>query len=291
MEFLPLTLETKKLWNKFLNPFPFRNSSYQFTNLYLWRKYNNTMYHATENTLFIRKGVETPYFMAPIYNDPAYAKEAYDTLFSYMEKYGYEKILRDVEKSQLEDLQKLPFTFSCELHRDQQEYIYSVEQLSTLKGKALHKKKNHFNQFVRNQEYTVKYIEDSVDECIELAEKWFRENEYSSQLYHELEGIRDLFQNRAHFDLKGISVFIDGVCQGFTILEKIQDDVLLNHIEKADKTFNGLYTFIANTALEEFGEGILYTNREQDLGIPGLRKSKESYIPLFLEDKYIVRFT
>lgn len=67
--------------------------------------------------------------------------------------------------------------------------------------------------------------------------------------------------------------------------------MILNHIEKAQKTFNGLYAFLVKTALEEFGDGILYTNREQDLGIPGLRKSKESYMPLFLEEKYIVRFT
>jgi len=291
MEFLPLTLDTKIIWNKFLNPFPYRNSSYQFTNLYLWRKFNNTMYSASENFLFIRKGTVDPYFMAPVYSDFIHAKKAYETLLSYMEKHGHEKILRDVEKSQLDDLKKLPLKFTYELHRDQQEYIYSVDQLQTYQGKALHKKKNHFNQFIRNHDYTIKYIEDSADECIELAEKWFRDNEYSPQLYHELQGIRDLLQNRAHFDLKGIFVFIDGVCQGFTILEIIQDEVILNHIEKAEKTFNGLYAFIAKTALEKFGDGILYTNREQDLGIPGLRKSKESYMPLFLEDKYVVRFT
>lgn len=290
MEFSPLSLDTQTLWKKFLHPYPFKNSSYQFTNLYLWRKYNNTMYSAKENFLFIRKGTEDPYFMAPIYKDPIFAEEAYGTLLDFMEQKGYEKVLKDVEKSQLEDLKNLPFKFTYELDRDQQEYIYSVDLMRTYQGKALHKKKNHFNQFVRNHEYTVKYIEDSVEECIHLAEKWFGDNDYSPQLYHELQGIRDLLQNRTHFDLKGISVFIDGICQGFTILEVIQEDVILNHIEKADKTYPGLYAFLAKTAMEEFGDGIQYTNREQDLGIPGLRKSKESYLPLFLEEKYIVRF-
>lgn len=291
MNFIPLTIETKNIWDTFLNPFPYKNSSYQFTNLYLWRKFNNTMYFASENHLFIKKGIEDPYFMAPVYRDVLYAREAYEMLFAHMDQYGHEKVIRDVEKSQLEDLKKLPFTFTYELHRDQQEYIYSVDHLRTYQGKALHKKKNHFNQFIRNHDYTLKYIEDSVKECIELAEKWFEESEYSPQLYHELLGIRDLLENRTSFNLKGISVFIDGVCQGFTILEVIQDEVILNHIEKAQKTFNGLYAFLVKTALEEFGDGILYTNREQDLGIPGLRKSKESYMPLFLEEKYIVRFT
>ena len=86
-----------------------------------------------------------------------------------------------------------------------------------------------------NQDIIDVNIEDSVKECIELAEKWFEESEYSPQLYHELLGIRDLLGNRTSFNLKGISVFIDGVCQGFTILEVIQDEVILNHIEKAQK--------------------------------------------------------
>lgn len=291
MNFAPLTLDTKAVWNSFLNPFPFRNSSYQFTNLYLWRRYNNTMYAANDRALYIKKGLETPYFMAPIYHNFSDAHGAYEQLFTYMKENGHELTLRDVERSQLEDLKRLPFSFTYELHRDQQEYFYSVDNLRSYQGKALHKKKNHFNNFIRNNEYTVKYIEDSVDDCIALAEKWFADNEYSPQLYYELQGIRDLFQNREQFNLKGLAVFIDGVCQGFTILEVIHEDVILNHIEKAEKTYNGLYAFLVKRAMEAFGDGVLYTNREQDLGIPGLRKSKESYMPLFLEEKYIVRFT
>lgn len=99
------------------------------------------MYFATENHLFIKKGIEDPYFMAPVYKDTLHAKEAYEMLLAHMEQCGHEKVIRDVEKSQLEDLKNMPFTFTYELHRDQQEYIYSVDQLRTYQGKALHKKK------------------------------------------------------------------------------------------------------------------------------------------------------
>ncbi len=290
MNFKSLDIESKKIFDQFLTPYPFIVSTYNFTNLFIWRNAQNIKYHHTDQALYIMKEKEKPFFIPPIYKDRQCGKEVYEALLSYMEENKMEKTLRDVTRTQLDDLIELGYDISHEEDRDASEYIYSVESMSTFSGKALHSKRNHFNNFVRYNQYTIKHIEDSKEECLALALKWYEESDQSDTLRHELTGIRSLLEHQDIFNVVGISVFVDDVCQGFSLLEVLNEKVILNHIEKADRRISGLYAFIARTSMEYFGSGIKYTNREQDMGIPGLRKSKESYMPEFLEEKFVVTF-
>lgn len=290
MRFTALDLDSKGTFDEFLSPFPFIASTYSFTNLYIWRIAQKIKYHSTGKSLYIMKEKEKPYFIAPLYKDAKDARETYDTLLKYMEDNGMDKTLKDVDKSQLKTLLDLGYAIEYESDRDNAEYIYTVERMSTFSGKALHSKKNHFNNFIRYNDYTIKHIEESKAECLELAEKWYEASEKTPALTHELQGIKALLEHQDFFNIVGISVFVDGVCQGFSLLEILNDQVILNHIEKAERSISGLYAFLAKTSMEYFGAGVSYTNREQDMGIPGLRKSKESYVPEFLEEKFIVHF-
>ena len=290
MNFKSLDMESKNIFDQFLTPYPFIVSTYNFTNLFIWRNAQNIKYHHTDQALYIMKEKEKPFFIPPIYKDRQCGKEVYEALLSYMEENEMEKTLRDVTRTQLDDLIELGYDISHEEDRDASEYIYSVESMSTFSGKALHSKRNHFNNFVRYNQYTIKHIEDSKEECLALALKWYEESDQSDTLRHELTGIRSLLEHQEIFNVVGISVFVDDVCQGFSLLEVLNEKVILNHIEKADRRISGLYAFIARTSMEYFGSGIKYTNREQDMGIPGLRKSKESYMPEFLEEKFVVTF-
>lgn len=290
MQFTALDMESKRIFDDFLTPFPFIASTYSFTNLYIWRNAQKIRFYSNDRSLYIMKEKEKPYFIAPLYKRAEDARATYDTLLRYMEENGMEKTLRDVDKRQLQTILDLGYDIEYISDRDNAEYIYTVERMSTFSGKALHSKKNHFNNFIRYNDYTIKHIEESKAECLELAEKWYEASEKTPALTHELHGIKALLEHQEFFNIVGISVFVDGVCQGFSLLEILNDKVILNHIEKAERSISGLYAFLAKTSMEYFGEGILYTNREQDMGIPGLRKSKESYIPEFLEEKFIVHF-
>lgn len=290
MNFKSLDMESKKIFDQFLTPYPFIVSTYNFTNLFMWRNAQNIKYHHTDHALYIMKEKDQPFFIPPVFKDKEHGREAYESLLSYMNENGMKKILRDVTKTQLDDLIELGYDISHETDRDSSEYIYSVESMSSFSGKALHSKRNHFNNFVRYNQYTIKHIEDSKEECLALALKWYEESDQSDALRHELTGIRTLLEHQEFFNIVGISVFVDDVCQGFSLLEVLNEKVILNHIEKADRRISGLYAFIARTSMEYFGKGIQYTNREQDMGIPGLRKSKESYMPEFLEEKFVVTF-
>lgn len=290
MNFKPLDMNSKKIFDQFLTPYPFLSSTYNFTNLFIWRNAQKIHYAHTDQALFVKKEKEKTFFLPPICKNKDLRKAAYDSLLSYMEENSLEKVMRDVSADQLEEIRQLGYEITFESDRDSAEYIYSVESMSTFSGKDLHSKRNHFNNFIRYNEYTIRYIEESKEDCLALALKWYEDSSQSEALRHELTGIRTLLEHQEFFGIVGISVFVDEICQGFSLLEVLSDEVILNHIEKADRRISGLYAFLARTSMEYFGKGIRYTNREQDMGIPGLRKSKESYMPEFLEEKYIVTF-
>ena len=90
-------------------------------------------------------------------------------------------------------------------------------------------------------------------------------------------------------ELKGGVITIDGRVKAFTIGEQLNSDTFCVHIEKADASVDGLYRAINNEFLKYAADGFKYVNREEDLGIEGLRKSKRSYNPVFVLDKYAVK--
>lgn len=290
MELIDLESDCKPIFDRYLKPFPFIASTFSFTNLYLWRKVQGVKFDFDEDALYIVKSHPDPLFLPPVIKEGGDTKRAYEKLLAHLKENGLPLRVRDASKTDVETIRSLGYDIDVFEDVDNHEYIYQVEKLRNYSGKKLHGKRNHYNNFIKNYEYEIRDIEHSKNEAITLAKKWFSESSQSSGLRNELNGIIELLEKKDFFNIVGISVFIDGVCQGFTILEVLNDEVILNHIEKADPTFTGLYAFLTKTALDQFGEGVHYTNREQDLGIPGLRRSKQSFYPDFLEEKFVVTF-
>jgi hypothetical protein len=89
--------------------------------------------------------------------------------------------------------------------------------------------------------------------------------------------------------LKGGAILIDGKVEAFTLGEPLNQNTVVIHIEKANPTYEGIYPLLNQAFLENEWSGYTYINREQDLGEEGLRKSKESYFPHHMVNKYIIR--
>ncbi|NLB22448.1 MAG: DUF2156 domain-containing protein, partial [Clostridium sp.] len=95
-----------------------------------------------------------------------------------------------------------------------------------------------------------------------------------------------------HLDLlpiKGLAFFIDGVCQAFTITEDMPNNNVLVHVEKANDDFHGLYSFINSESQRILHPNAEIVNREQDMGIEGLRKAKLSWRPIGMVDKFTIK--
>jgi hypothetical protein len=104
--------------------------------------------------------------------------------------------------------------------------------------------------------------------------------------------IDTFFKYYREFNLMGGGIRIDGELVAFTIGERLNSNTVVVHIEKADTSYEGLYVLINNQFVRHFCDPnvVKYINREEDLGIEGLRKAKRSYHPVFQVEKHLVEF-
>ncbi|QAT40797.1 phosphatidylglycerol lysyltransferase domain-containing protein [Clostridium sp. JN-9] len=292
IKFQKLQLGDKALFEKFLKPYNFKTCEYSFTNLFIWREACSIEYALMDNCLIIKKkdfnGKE--HFMQPL----GYTKDNLECIINSLKEYRSEHdmmyLFKDTEEDFVQELKTLKnMDFQITEDRDNFDYVYSSEKLISLSGKILHKKKNHYNYFVKNYEYETEALtKDLVPACIEASKRWCRIKHCTGYLLYELQAIEEILKNGSKLDFEGMVVLVDDVIQGFTIGEKMNDEMAIIHIEKANPEINGLYNFINRTFVQNYYSDVPLINREQDLGLDGLRQAKESYQPLKLEKKFIV---
>ena len=231
------------------------------------------------------------HFMQPIGYSKENLKEIIEILIKYKEENDFIYLFKDLEASFIEDLKEIyPNCFEINEDIDNFDYIYESSKLISLSGKKLHGKKNHYNNFIKNNEYKTAPISgENVCEFIIAAREWVYKNDSKGHLLYELEAIEELLKNRFNLHFDGMAVYVDNKLSAFTIGEKINDDMAIIHIEKADGDINGLYAFINKTFIETYYSEVPFINREQDLGIEGLRRAKKTYYPLKLEPKYFIK--
>lgn len=177
---------------------------------------------------------------------------------------------------------------------DSRDYLYSAEALKTLAGKKLHKKKNHMNHFMKT--YAGRYEYRRVccsdrDDVWKFMGKWRAQKgeDVEDHLDYEVAGIHDILKNCSVLNVRMGGIYVDGQMEAFSIgsyneLEKMA----IIHIEKANPEIRGLYQMINQQFLiQEFPEAEI-VNREDDMGLPGLRAAKESYAPIGFARKFRV---
>jgi len=291
-EFKPLNLDDKNIFDKYLRPYNFKTSEYSFTNLFIWRKALDIQYTIFKDILIIKKkGFDEEYhFMQPIGYTKDNLKEIVELLDSYRNKNKMKYLFKDAETYFVQEI-KSTFgnTYNIEEDRDNFDYIYESSKLISLSGKKLHSKKNHYNNFIKNNRYeTVEINNKIIEDCMKTACDWCKINECKGYLKYELKAIQELLQHTEELDFIGMAVYVNEKISAFTIGEKMNENMAIIHIEKASTEINGLYAFVNRTFVEKYFSNIPYINREQDLGKEGLRKAKLSYQPVKLEPKFIV---
>lgn len=185
-----------------------------------------------------------------------------------------------------------PEKFEVVEMEDLKDYLYSGDSLRTLAGKKLHKKKNHLNQFLKNYEGRYDYRKlccSDRHEVWKFLDRWRERKgeDVEAHLDYEVRGIHEILKNCGELQVRMGGVFIDGELEAFSIGSYNSfENMAIIHIEKANQEFNGLYQFINQQfLLNEFPDAEL-VNREDDLGIEGLRKAKMSYYPVGFARKY-----
>ena len=189
---------------------------------------------------------------------------------------------------ELEELMPGQFTFTAD--RDYADYLYLRTDLATLAGKKLQPKRNHVNKFKRtypDYQYTP-ITPDRIGECLDLEAEWCLANNCQQ---HEGTGNerRALTYALDHFEELGLTggiLHVGGRIAAFTFGMPINRDTFGVHVEKADTSIEGAYAMINYEFANHVPPQYVYLNREEDLGIEGLRKAKLSYQPAIILQKY-----
>lgn len=259
----------------------------------LWSELYDTSFVIVEDMLLYCKLEDGKpiMFTFPIgKHDP---KKAFDCVYKWFEDHNMEFALYLVHPEMFAKIEEwYPGKFKIEYNRDEADYVYEYKTLAELKGKKLHGKRNHINRFEENYP---NYIYEAIDEenykeCMELAYNWERDNntEGSEDKQYECKIIETALNNMKELGLKGGLIRVNGKVIAFTLGEPINDKCFVVHFEKAYADIQGAYPMINREFVRRELKGYKYINREEDLGIPGLRHAKTSYQPVRLVDKGIV---
>ena len=200
------------------------------------------------------------------------------------------------QKAQLE--REFPGRFVFEEDRDGWDYLYSAEKLAELSGKKLHGKRNHIHRFCeRYPDWMFEPITgENLAECRAMEQEWFRQQEEEGRadatLHKEREAVHIALENMEALGLTGGLIRAEGKVLAFSLGSRTTADCYNVHFEKAFGDIQGAYAVInremARWVRNTWPETV-YINREDDMGLEGLRRAKLSYYPELLLEKYSAR--
>ncbi|MBN2189663.1 MAG: DUF2156 domain-containing protein [Candidatus Aureabacteria bacterium] len=289
-EFEDIQLGHKNIFKDYLSAHKKESCNFLFANVFSWKDILGLRVSSLDENLII-SGVQDniPFFYEPVgdKNPLQSAKK----VFAHFKAEQAKIRLKGAMENFAGNIIASDKSFSMRENRDDFEYVYRTADLISLSGNKYHSKKNLYNQFKRNNSYRyIRLEQDTAEKCIDFLDRWCEIKECGlepSQIKENC-AARKMLENFDYLGLKGAVFEVNGVLSGLTLGEELSPDTFVVHVEKATSLVKGLYQAINREFLEKEASGYKYVNREEDDGIPGLRKAKMSYNPVKLLKKYDV---
>ena len=294
IDFQGLDLSDKARFDEILMNCGHRGCEYTFVNLFLWGR---------QKAAFVadRLVLQSQFDRQCVYPFPVGhgdLKEALDAIIADARERGIPCYLSSLRPEECEIIEELyPGSFSFHMARDYFDYVYDINGLADLKGRKYQKKRNHLNNF-RKANPDIAFVPiDEVDpkELESMLEQWYiRRTEANPEMDYHLEqvAIGRAMRFRRELGFEGLVLLVDGKIAAFAMGSRMNEDTFDIHFEKALDTIDGAYAAIncefARYLRSKYPQ-LQYLNREDDMGIPGLRKAKLSYNPHHLVVKFWAR--
>ena len=272
------------------------SADYNFGNIYIWdKRYRQLIARCGDRMLTKLRYEGHPAFVFPIGAGPL--RPAIEQLRDFAAWRGYPLVIRGILPEHRDLLEReYPDAFSFDAETDNWDYLYLAEKLATYSGKALHGKKNHCNRFEAENDWEFRPLSyDLIPGCLDMLDVWSEENieRLDKSVSYEHDAIVRAFAAYEWLGLEGGVLFANGQIVGFTMGEMCSSDTFDVHFEKAKIDLNGAYPMVCRELtrmLLQRHPGLVYMNREDDMGLEALRKSKQSYKPERMVEKYIARW-
>ena len=287
-DFKPIELEDKEELDTYLRLHSPLCSEYTFTNLFAWAPSNDyRIARYGDGFLILRGAEEERSFLQPLV--PNKMDEAISACLYFLRNKVKRPVIERLGEDMIKNVSADRTDIIISEDRDNFDYLYDVKELIELKGKNFHAKRNHLNNFTGRYKYNYLPMTSSiVMRCMEFAHEWCndRECEKDENLTKEECAVYRMLKYFDDLAVKGGVIEIEGGICALTIGERLNNDTIVIHVEKAKKGIPGLYQAINREFLIHEAENFKFVNREQDLGIPGLRRAKKSYYPIRMIKKY-----
>lgn len=288
LEFRPIEIDDRDEVQTLICASGCHGADYSFANLYIWRKIYKPLVAFMDTRMLLYLGKPGFYAYPKGDGDP---RPSIEYMREEAHRNGAKLVMRGLTPKTLEELQEYygEDAFAISEDRDNADYIYTADKLRYLKGRKLSSKRNHLKHFERNGPWHYdKVTQENLAEARAFVEEFYQEKD-DPDLAAESVAIGEMFDNYETLGFMGGLLFQNDRAVAFTAGTRLDQSTIDVHFEKALPGVDGAYTMInyqfANMVAEE-NPDILYFNREEDMGLPGLRKAKESYHPDVLLMKY-----
>lgn len=298
----------KELLESYLQGYDYKTSGLSFSSMYMWRDINQFSWQvigdylcmAGISHLELEEGIILPFLFPPLTRTGSYEPDSLRTTIlearRIFESQGYEFSIRLLPFHMIDILKgAFPGELCFSDDRPNYDYVYRTQDLIDLKGREYHSKRNHLNYFLRNYEYEyVRLTPEMAGEAMQFIAEFNQRKHVPDHemlmLRMEEQAMEDVFRNIDKLGYLAGAIRINGKIEAISIGGMLNSRTVTVHVEKANIEYRGLYQAINNEFCKHVASNIKLINREEDMGIPNLRKAKLSYKPVKLVEKYIVKF-
>ncbi len=290
INFKPITPADKAVYKTYLMNGTTRGCEYSFANLSMWGRQSGTILH--DHLVLFSQFNRRSVYPYPIGSGDK--KKVLDAIITDAKERGIPCRITGLNADAVETLEKLyPAQFRFHSDRDSFDYVYEIDKLATLSGKKYQAKRNHINRFRdAYPDYRVEPLtEANLSVAIKMAETWYEQKNVEnpeSDFHMEKAALAKAFRHYHDLDMEGLLLWGEDKLLGITLGSPLSFDTFDIHFEKAFSDVQGAYAIINQEFaryLKEKYPQIRYLDREEDMGIEGLRKSKLSYHPHHLVEK------
>lgn len=291
IQFKPVRLEDRTVIERYTMPSDITNCDLAFANMFCWQEVFRSAWAEVGGFLVIRfqiGGGSKIGYMQPV--GPGDFAPIVPLLREDAHAHGQRlRLIGLTDEGRMMVSRMHVGQFAFESDRALEDYIYAADDLRTLPGRRYQSKRNHMNRFTAQYpDFRYETLRpEHFAECMRLEREWRRIHEgHTSELCAEQRAMQRAFENFDELGMIGGCIFVGNALAAFTYGSAVNDHTFDTHVEKADIRFDGAFTAINKLFAEHLPERFTLINREEDLGLDGLRRAKLSYHPAAIAPKF-----